>query len=177
MSRNLKLSAIASAGLLALAACVLAACGFTPLYGGDTGDDVSAQLEQVKIAPIPERTGQLLQESLQDAMQREGQPATQLYVLSVNYSINAQGIGIQQDTSTTRNRYVATATWTLAPIGAPTTVMAKGNATSEDAENVIDSQYFASELEAGTVNRQLADELSAQITSQVAVYFRAHPAG
>jgi LPS-assembly lipoprotein len=169
--RNLK-RAVAAAWLLALGAC-----GFTPLYGGQTGDDVSAQLEQVKIAPIPERTGQLLQQSLQDAMQRQGQPTTQLYVLTVDYSINVQGIGIQADSSSTRNRYVATAKWTLAPIGAPDTVMANGNATTENAENVIDSQYFASELETGTVNQQLADQLAAQITGQVAVYFRAHPAG
>ncbi len=156
---------------------MVSACGFAPLYGGDAGGDVSAQLEQVKIAEIPERTGQLLQQSLEAQMQRDGAPVSELYLLNVDYNINVQGIGIQQDTSSTRNRFIATATWTLVPIGRPATVLAKGTATTEDADNVIDNQYFASELEGGTVNQQLADEIAGQITGQVAVWFRAHPAG
>jgi len=155
----------------------LGGCGFAPLYGGDAGADVSARLEQVKIDRIPERTGQLLQESLEAQMQRDGAPVSQLYLLSVDYNINVQGIGIQQDTSSTRNRYVATATWTLVPIGRPNKVLVKGSATTEDAENVIDNQYFATELEQNTVNQQLADEIAGQIAGEVAVGFRAHPAG
>jgi len=153
----------------------LGGCGFAPLYGGDAGGDVSARLEQVKIGRIPERTGQLLQQSLEAQMQRDGAPVSQLYLLNVSYSINVQGVGIQQDTSSTRDRYIATATWTLAPIGRPGTVLVTGTATTEDADNVIDNQYFATELESGTVDRQLADEIAGQISAQVAVWFRAHP--
>ncbi len=155
----------------------LGGCGFAPLYGGAAGGDVAAQLEQVKIADIPDRTGQLLQQSLEAQMQIDGAPVSQLYLLSVNYNIDEQGVGIQQDTSTTRNRFVATAKWTLAPIGQPNTVLVKGQATTEDAENIIDNQYFTTELEGSTVDRQLADEIAGQITGQVAVWFRAHPAG
>jgi LPS-assembly lipoprotein len=158
-----------------LACCLLAGCGFSPLYGDDgAATPVSAQLEQVQVAQIPERTGQMLHDTLQDDMQRDGAPVAQLYTLTVDYNINQQGIGIQEDTSSTRTRFVATATWTLAPIGEPDKAMATGSATTEDAENVIDNQYFASELEDNTVNRQLADEIAAQITSQVAVYFKTH---
>ncbi len=160
-----------------LLAVGLAGCGFAPLYGGAAGGDVSARLEQVKIARIPERAGQLLQQSLEAQMQRDGAPVSQLYMLNVDYSINVQGVGIQQDTSSTRDRYIATATWRLVPIGRPDTVLVTGTATTEDADNVIDNQYFATELEGGTVNRQLADEIAGQITSQVAVWFRGHPAG
>ncbi len=155
----------------------LGGCGFAPVYGGAAGTDVSARLEQVKIAAIPDRPGQLLQQSLEAQMQRDGSPVDQVYLLSVDYNISTQGIGIQQDTSSTRNRYVATASWTLAPIGRPNTVLVKGAATSEDAENVIDNQYFTTALEAGTVDRQLADVIAGQIAGQVAVWFRAHPAG
>jgi LPS-assembly lipoprotein len=153
----------------------LGGCGFSPLYA--SGDGVPAQMEQVQVANIPERTGQMLRDTLQDDFYRQGAPVAQNYVLNVTYSIDVQGVGIQSDTSSTRNRYVATASWTLAPIGSPDATMASGSASTEDAENVIDQQYFASELEGDTVNRQLADEIAAQITSQVAVYFKAHPQG
>ena len=168
-----KHSFCAVAGLLALSGC-----GFTPLYG-DSGDatPVAAQVEQVRVENIPERAGQMLRDTLQDDMQRQGAPVTQLYALNVSYNVAAEGIGIQPDTSSTRVRYVASASWSLAPIGQPDTPVAQGQAISEDAENTVDNQYFASELETGTINQQLADELAAQITDQVAVFFKNHPQG
>jgi LPS-assembly lipoprotein len=69
---------------------------------------------------------------------------------------------------------VATADWTLSPIGDPGTTLAKGHASTEDAENIIDNQYFDTELEENTVNQQLADQIAGQITGQVAVYFKTH---
>jgi LPS-assembly lipoprotein len=158
-------------GLLALAGC-----GFTPLYGGDDGAEVQGQLEQVKIANIPERPGQLLHEALEAQMQRQGSPTQQLYVLNVNYVITPDAVGVQADSSVSRVRYNATAQWILNPIGAPTQKLASGQAVTSDALNVIDQQYFAQSLEASTVNRQLADQIAAQIAQQVAVYFRTHPA-
>ncbi|HQT40167.1 MAG TPA: hypothetical protein PK231_12120 [Acidocella sp.] len=169
MSSNRKFLSLA--GLL-----VLAGCGFTPLYGGDEGADVQRQLEQVKIANIPERPGQLLHEALEAQMQRQGSPTQQLYVLNVSYVITPEEIGVQADTSVSRERFNARATWSLAPIGAPAQALASGQAVTSDALNIINQQYFAQSQETGTVNQQLADQIAAQITQQVSVYFKTHPA-
>jgi LPS-assembly lipoprotein len=160
-----------------LIAAGLGGCGFTPLYGGNGGDAVAPQMSQVEIGNIPERPGQMLRDTLQDDFYRQGAPVAQMYKLTVSYSIGQQGVGIQQDTSSTRTRFIATANWTLAPIGNPKAALTQGQASTEDAENVIDNQYFASELETDTVNQQLADQIAAQITTQVAVYFKTHPQG
>ena len=132
------------------------------------------QLDEVEVQNIPERPGQMLRMSLETQMHAAGAPTTELYTLSVTYSIAAR-LGMREDTSTTRNRFTAIATWTLAPIGNPAQALASGSATAKDAENIIDQQYFAVTLEADTVNQQLADEVAAQITAQVAAWFRAHP--
>jgi LPS-assembly lipoprotein len=162
---------LAGAALLALSGC-----GFSPLYGnGPDSTPVAQQLDQVQIANIPERTGQLLRESLEAQFQAAGAPTVQRYTLNVSYSIAQQSVGIQADTSITRARYVATAAWTLTPIGTPQQPLTTGQATTEDALNIIDGQYFAQELENNTVNQQLADEIAAQITAQVAAYFKTHP--
>ncbi len=158
-------------GLLALAGC-----GFTPLYAGADGTAVQGQLEQVKIANIPERPGQLLHEALEAQMQRQGSPTQQLYVLNVNYVITPEVIGVQADTSASRERFNATAAWSLAPIGAPSQVLVRGQAATSDALNIIDQQYFAQSLQTSTVNQQLADQIAAQIAQQVSVYFKTHPA-
>ncbi len=153
----------------------LAGCGFTPLYGGGKGQATSARLDEVAVQTIPDRTGQLLRQSLQVKLHAAGAPVTELYTLKVSYDIAQSAIGVLEDTATTRNRFVAHASWTLAPIGAPDKPLVTGEATAMDADNVIDQQYFAVSLETETVDRQLADEISAQIASQLAVWFRTHP--
>jgi LPS-assembly lipoprotein len=156
----------------------LSGCGFTPMYGNGNTDNatpVSQKMEQVQVQNIPERTGQLLRLSLQNQFYRNGMPTQQLYLLSVSYNINVIGIGIQSDTSTTRERFIGTAHWSLAPIGAPSQAIASGTATTEDAANIIDQQYFALTLETSTVDQELADVIAQQIADQVAAYFKTTP--
>jgi len=154
--------------------CALSGCGFSPLYGDNDGAPVAQQLDEVAVANIPERTGQLLRESLQAQLEAAGAPDVQHYLLNVNFSIAGQGEGTQEDTSVTRERLVAKAAWWLSPIGDPAEKLVSGQATSEDALNIIDGQYFAQDLETNTLNRQLSDQIAQQITTQVAVYFKSH---
>jgi LPS-assembly lipoprotein len=161
---------LALAGLLALAGC-----GFTPLYAQSGNDYVAGKLDTIEVENIPDRTGQLLRQSLETQLHAAGAPSQQDYALSVSYGIANSQIGEQQDSSYTRNRSTATANWTLSPIGDPNHPLASGEATSEDAENIIDQQYFASQVEQSTINQQLANEIAARITQQVAIYFKTHP--
>jgi LPS-assembly lipoprotein len=161
---------------LALAALLaLGGCGFAPLYGG--GEEVQASLDEVKVAPIADRPGQQLRQAIEDEMQVAGNPTQQLYLLTVNYGLNQQGIGVQADSATTRVRFIANATWRLSPIGQPGVALASGQASTEDALNVIDQQYFAQTLETNTVDGQVANEIAGQIVQQVSIYFKAHPEG
>jgi LPS-assembly lipoprotein len=132
-------------------------------------------MDEVSVANIPDRSGQVLRQSLADQMQTAGAPTQEIFLLSVSYNIAVQGVGLQQDTSSTRNRFIATANWTLAPIGSPHLPLTQGQASTEDALNIIDQQYFASALETNTIDRQLADEIATQISAQVAAYFKTHP--
>jgi len=158
--------------LLALLAG-LSGCGFAPMYGGQA--DVAGPLDEISVANIPERNGQLLRLALEDQLQVAGAPVKQLYTLNVNYGVGQADIGTQQDSSVTRSRFSANAAWTLTPIGNPGLTLAKGQANAQDALNIVDNQYFASTLETGKVDQQLANEISAQITAQLGAYFKAHP--
>ncbi|MDE2318419.1 MAG: hypothetical protein KGK02_01830 [Rhodospirillales bacterium] len=160
----------------ALFLLALSACGFSPLYGGAQGQAASTGLETVQVQNIPDRTGQVLRQTLEQQLYTNGQPVRELYTLSVNYRVIQTGEGIQADSSTTRNRFNAIAAWKLAPIGNPDAALISGTATAMDALNIIDQQYFASNLETDTVNQQLANEIAGQITAQLAAWFRTHPA-
>ena len=175
MSSNRK-PRLTGLALLCLAAASLSGCGFSPLYANSGADgSVQNKMDEVSVGLIPDRPGQLLRQSLQTQLQTAGAPTQELYLLSVNYSIAEQDIGIQADTSSTRNRYTAVAIWSLAPIGNPQQPLTQGQATTQDALNIIDQQYFAISLETNTINQQLADEIAAQIATQVARIFQNTP--
>lgn len=168
MSSSPKLVALAT--LLALAGC-----GFTPLYGGDAGQSASARLDEVAVNNIPERPGQMLRISLESQLHMAGTPGTELYALNVSYGIATSDVGVLLDSATTRSRVMATAKWSLAPIGDPGHPLVTGTATGQDAANIIDQQYFALDLETDTLNQHLADTVAAEITIQLAAWFRVHP--
>jgi LPS-assembly lipoprotein len=129
----------------------------------------------VDVANIPERTGQMLRLSLETKLHGAGAPAQQLYSLTVGYSLGTAQIGEQEDTSYTRERFNGLATWVLTPIGQPGVRLAGGTATTQDALNIIDQQYFALTTETETIDQQVADELADEITEQIAAYFKTHP--
>ncbi|MCW8308232.1 hypothetical protein AruPA_14420 [Acidiphilium sp. PA] len=158
-------------------ALALSACGFHPLYGPEAGQParIASRMDEIDIAPLADRQGQVMHQALEAALQRDGAPSFYRYHLTVQYGISVQIIGVQQDTSNTRNRFLATAHWELTPEGNLTTKLAEGNAQAMDAENIIDNQYFANTLDGGVMRHQLARELANQIAMQLALYFRAHP--
>ncbi|MCF3948149.1 hypothetical protein AiwAL_15765 [Acidiphilium sp. AL] len=160
-----------------LALLGLASCGFHPLYGSQGGQEpaIASRMDEIDIGLMPDRSGQVMHEALERDLQRAGAPKFYRYHLAVSYGISVQVIGIQPDSSNTRNRYFANAHWVLTPEGNRGLAIAKGNAQAMDAENIIDNQYFATALDGGTMRHQLAREIATQITTQLAIYFRSHP--
>ena len=80
-------------------------------------------------------------------------------------------IGIQQDSTATRVREVATATWFLKALDPAQTLVTSGTARAVDGVNVLDQQYFAADLEGETVSRRFAETIANQIALQIASYF------
>ncbi|WP_165585432.1 LPS assembly lipoprotein LptE [Roseococcus sp. SYP-B2431] len=165
---------------LGLASAGLAGCGFRPVYGPEGGRNVAAanepalqeQLASVRVAPIGERTGQVLRRSLQ--RQFEGlRPGTQArYDLVVGLSFQAEGLGYRRDGTLTRVRYVATGTWILATAAVPPVVVDRGTVRTFDDFNTPDLQFFAADASRDEMERRLLTEVSDRIVIGVAVALR-----
>jgi LPS-assembly lipoprotein len=122
-----------------------------------------------------DRAGQLLREELQ-AHFDHGEALAKRYELVVVFGLSADVIGIQTDTSATRIRYVGSANWTLKTLGLTPVVLTSGTTRSLDGVNILDQQYFESDLAGETTTRRIATNLADQITIQVAAYFARTPA-
>ena len=162
-----------------LASVLLAGCGFQPVYMPTaTGNAGVAQRElaAIHVALIPDRPGQELRQALQARFEGSGSSVAQRYELRVGFGIAGDAIAILPDSIPTRIREIGTASWTLVAQDPARTTVTSGTAKAVDGYNLIESQYFASDLENAVVQRRLAEALADQITMQLAVYFRQHAA-
>jgi LPS-assembly lipoprotein len=163
-------------GLLLALLPALAGCGFRPLYGGAGAaagaDGPAAQgLAATNVLRIPERTGQILREALQARFQRGGAGLGQRYELSVQFGIGGEGIGIETNNAISRVRLVGTANWTLFAPGTTRRTLTSGTARQIDAYDIVNEQYFASDLNSESVQRRMAEAVADQITLQLAAWF------
>lgn len=161
-------------GLPAIAVCAtLAGCGFHPLYLPSS--NTQAGLSEIYVDIIPNRNGQLLRQSLQEKLQGTNSDPAQHYVLHVNYTVHQEGIGIEADNNSTRNRFIGTAKWSLVKPGLMGQRITSGLEQANDGNDVIVSQFFYSDLNSETVNKRIGDALADKIVQALAVYFRSHP--
>ena len=154
-------------------ALLLPGCGFRPVYGsGGMGGLVGQDLASIDVALIPNRSGQLLRQALQQRLYGAGDdaPAKQ-YQLTVSFGVTGEAIGEQADSSVTRLREFGSANWTLKMLDPVRTLVTSGQARSLDGVNIIDEQYFAADIEGEAVARRMAETLASQITVQLAAYF------
>jgi LPS-assembly lipoprotein len=179
MLRRRRLLGLGGAALGAGFVGGLAGCSPHPLYAPDafgTGDpqamSVQAQLRAVQVALLPDRTGQLLRQALQRRLEGGETPEYTRYSLAVSFNIAEIGLGIQNDSTITYTRFIASAPWSLTAQDSPThKVLVSNTAQAADSLNTFDNAPFGQELETNTVEARLADAIADQIIVRLAHYF------
>ncbi len=157
----------------------LAGCGFRPLYapasgGGNTNTRgvAASEMAGIHVALIPERSGQLLRNALLAQFERQGATGTAArYELETSYGIAGDMIGIRRDNAASRERLVATANWVLKDISAQRREVTRGTARAMDAYNILDNQFFASDLSNEAAQKRLAEAVAQQMATQLAAHF------
>ncbi len=155
----------------------LAGCGFHPVYATRNGrlSPAQAELAAIDVALIPERSGQLLRQALQQRFDGPGLALAKRYTLAIGFGISGDAIAIQRDSTPSRVRELGVATWFLKRLDPSATLVSSGVAKSLDGLNIIDQQYFAQDLENEATQRRIANNVADQITLQLAVFFDRHP--
>ena len=153
----------------------LSGCGFQPVYmptaSGKAGV-AQRELAAIHVDLIPDRPGQELRQALQQRLELSGSDVKARYDLQVGFSVAGEGVAIQNDNTATRIRLTGTALWTLTAQDSGKTKLISGFAKAVDAMNILDTQYFALDLENEAVQKRIAESLADQITLQLAAYFR-----
>lgn len=107
-------------GRLALAAALLlllAACGFHPLYGDEPAFGYDPALAAIKVLPIPDRVGQIIEDSLREQFNPRGADVATRYLLKVGITIVRSDLAIQLNATSLRSRITIIADYTLTTPG------------------------------------------------------------
>lgn len=155
------------------AAVLLSGCGFRPLYApsGGAPSVAQAELAAIYVSLLPDRSGQLMRQALQQRFEGSGTGVAKRYECDVLLVLLPEATGIQRDNSTTRLRLIGTASWTLRDLSVERAIVANGTARSVDGYNVLNQQFFALEIENDAATRRITSALADQMTLQLSSFF------
>ena len=157
----------------------LGGCGFRPLYAPDAlggAGPASQGLAAVYVPVIPERSGQLLRQALQQRLEGSGSGTAKRFELVATIIVTPENVGIQRDNSVTRTRLIGSGQWLLRGLSPERTVVAQGSSRVLDGYNVVNQQFFAADLDNEAAVRRIATSLADQIVVQVAAWFQGQAA-
>jgi LPS-assembly lipoprotein len=153
--------------------CLLAACGFHPIYGGSSANGpVAEQMSQVAIDNIPDRQGQLLRNDLIDRMYRKGRPSQPLYHLSVKIRVGTEDVATLANSTATLTELNTYSDYVLTD--AKGKELVRGTAHSATSYSRLDNQYSTLVSHDSAVERTVG-EISEQIVNRISLYFADPP--
>lgn len=153
----------------------LSGCGFRPVYMKTSeGARAADGLARIEVGPMFERPGQLMRQALIARLDSDS-GTEHKFDLAVNFWIEGQAIAVLTYTQPTRIRLVGHATWTLTGRDPAHTKLAEGSERAVDGLDIIDSQYFAIDLDNEHVQRRLANQMADSIATRLAMWFKTHP--
>lgn len=155
--------------LALLTSLALAACGFEPIHATRPGQAVTGDLASVRIAPIQDRSGQVLRNYLLDRLSPLGQPAAARYTLTVRLIEPRQTLALRRDDVISRVGYSATATFELAD-AAGKRVTSGTSSFATDYE--VTSSEYATLVSQQNARDRVLELVSDDIRGQLAAHFR-----
>ncbi len=161
---------IAGIGVSALLALAVGGCGFQPVYKGGARGATVPQMAAISVAPIDDRTGQLVRNHLLDLLTPRGAPARPLYRLEVKLRETKDGLALEQDESVTRFNLTLHATFEMNELRSDRTLLS-GSTRAIAAYNVVRSDY-ANLIAERDARARSSQEVAQEIKTRIAVYFR-----
>jgi LPS-assembly lipoprotein len=158
-----------------IAVFVLSACGLSPVYGTHSKSaqksEASAALQQVHIAPLPDREGQYLRNALIDRFYKNGYPTNPAYQLKIGVlKENKTAFDITVESEATRYQLKLSTTMTLINTQSPESKAVLGrNLYAVSSYNVLESE-FSTRVSEQSAREAILNDLARQIEQQITLY-------
>lgn len=157
-------------GLAGALPLLLAGCGWHPLYADREAAPADARLRAIRVEPIAERIGQLLELRLRNLMNPTGIATRQRYVLRTTLAVSQSALGIQSQGLASQAKLDVYATIVLdelrtgKPLLTDTIHVADGFEVSPNEYATIVAKHDA--------RRRAVDEISRDIVTRLTFYLQ-----
>jgi LPS-assembly lipoprotein len=148
----------------------LSGCGWAPLYADRETGPADAELAAIKVAPIPERAGQILALGLRQWLNPSGAPVPSRYLLRTLLTISRLDLGILTFGLGTRARLDVLATFTLYEIATSTPLLTASSHASESFDIV--SNYYSNVVAEESARTRAVEEIRRDIVTQLTVFLQ-----
>jgi LPS-assembly lipoprotein len=149
----------------------LSGCGWEPLYADRVATTpADADLQAIKVDPIPERIGQKLAIALRDSFNPSGEPTPQRYLLRMNLQTVRLDLGVITQGSGTRSRFEATANYSLSDLrsGAQLTY---GTSHASESFDIL-ANYYSNVVAEDDARTRCVEELRRDIVTQLTLFLQ-----
>jgi LPS-assembly lipoprotein len=155
--------------LIALAAAPLGGCGFHPLYGGRTAGAYDPDLAAIKVAPIPDRAGQILMLSLREKLDPRGANLPVRYTLRTSITVARGDLGIERNATSIRGQVDVVAVYDL--LGPGGAVLLHGRSHTVSAFNVVQDGY-ATQVAQDDASERALNDISDDMVANLLLFVR-----
>lgn len=160
---------------LGLGLSVLGSCGWAPLYADPEAGPADEELRAIKVAPIPERIGQLLGLALRRSLNPAGEATAQRYLLRTTLQTVRLDLGVQTQGFGTRGRLDAYANFYLSDSKSGGQLLSGSSHVSESFDILVnDYSNVVAEEDART---RAVEELRRDIVNRLIVFLHRRAAG
>jgi LPS-assembly lipoprotein len=156
--------------LPALLGLPLSGCGWEPLYADSKTEPASADLRAIKIDPIPERIGQMLEFGLRASLNPQHEDTKPLYRLAVGLRIIQQNLGIQSQGLGTRGEVELDATYQLYAL-AGNTLLQSSSLHANDSYD-IQANGYSTVVAQNDAKRRCVEELRHEIVARLTLFMQ-----
>ncbi len=155
--------------MLVPAALALAGCNLKPVYAGGGASAPATLLADIGIAPIPERSGFMVRQALEEQFGRPA--ASPRYRLEVVLDDQITAFGLRGDSSAARERRTLRARFRLVD-GTSNEVLVDDTASADAGIDRVSSNFAVVAAETMALER-LSTDIARQISARLARYARA----
>ena len=147
----------------------LAACGFSPLYGGSENRAINEEFAHINIAAIKDREGQIVHNFLLDRLHSNGRRADAKYTLRIKVARTTQEIGLKFTEEATRAKLTLIVRYFLTR-DTDGKILTEGSVRSVNNYNIADSEFARLTTERDATQRAARD-VSDEIKVRLGLYF------
>ena len=163
-------SALPRRGLFLLLALVLAGCGFRPLYAQRGAQDWDPDLAAIKVEPIRDRPGQILELALRENLNPAGRSVPTQWRLQTLLTVSRADLGLQRNATATSSEITVSASYSLWDIQSGKAVYANSSRAISDFNQLTDA--YATQVAADDARDRALHEVAEEMAMRMAIFMR-----